>query len=308
MPEKPTTIGHEAVGKVVKYGKDVTGYSEGDEITFSCAHRACWKCAACSSHFIFCTAGTMKLQGYGADGFMQEYCVVDAVTAAKLPAGMDAAQAAPISCAGITAYNAMRKTNLENGQWVAVIGCGGLGQMGRSCSQQLVDSPLIRLSTGIRYAKAMGFKVIAIDVSDESLAPAKEAGVEHAFNSRSGPDFENKIHGITGGGVQAVVVFTAAKGGYDLAPKLLMFGGRLVFAGLPAEPVTLDAMDVALEKYIVVGASNNGTAASMRECLDFSFAHGIQSPTRFFKVEEFPEAVELMKNGKLGGVRPVIKW
>jgi alcohol dehydrogenase, propanol-preferring len=71
------------------------------------------------------------MQGWALDGFMQEYCIVDHKTAFVLPDDLDAKKAAPLTCAGITAFNAVRRPGLKEGQWLGVVGCGGLGQLGR---------------------------------------------------------------------------------------------------------------------------------------------------------------------------------
>lgn len=105
------------------------------------------------------------MQGFGRDGFFQEYVVVDARNVMKLPAGLDVAEAAPLFCAGVTSYHGVEDCGLQPGQWIAVIGCGGLGHL------------------GVQYAKAMGLKVIGIDIIDGQLEEAKNQGADHVFNS-----------------------------------------------------------------------------------------------------------------------------
>jgi D-arabinose 1-dehydrogenase-like Zn-dependent alcohol dehydrogenase len=130
IPTKIVTIGHEAVGEIVSFGSQVTGFEKGDLIGFINAYHACWKCPGCAVHYLFCEAGTMQMQGYSLNGFLQEYCTIDYTTATILPTGMDASKAAPLCCAGITAYHAVQNARLERNRWLAVVGCGGLGQMG----------------------------------------------------------------------------------------------------------------------------------------------------------------------------------
>jgi len=129
-PSKPVTVGHEACGEIVDLGPAVTGFSKGDKVGFVNAYHACWECAGCARHYGQCESGDFVMQGWGMDGFMQEYCIVDYRAATVLPDALDASKAAPLFCAGITAYNAVRTPGLKEGQWLAVIGCGGLGQMG----------------------------------------------------------------------------------------------------------------------------------------------------------------------------------
>lgn len=130
VPSNIVTIGHEAVGRVIDFGNKVTGFAKGDEIGFLNAHRACWKCPSCAIHYLWCESGNMQMKGYSLDGFLQEYSVVDYRAATRLPKGMDASKAAPLCCAGITAYHGVQEAKLQPGQWLVIIGCGGLGQMG----------------------------------------------------------------------------------------------------------------------------------------------------------------------------------
>lgn len=154
----------------------------------------------------------------------------------------------------------------------------------------------------------MDYNVIAIDIDDTVLAKAKEAGVEHIINSRKEHDLPNKIREITGKGADAVVVFTAVKAGYDLAPKTLRVGGRLIVVGCPPTDISLSALDISLGKYTIHGASNHATPAMLRECAEFTYQHGIESPSQFFKIDDIGEMIEIMQSGKMGGQRLVVKF
>ncbi|KAK5099098.1 hypothetical protein LTR70_001248 [Exophiala xenobiotica] len=289
-PSKPVTVGHEACGEIVDLGPAVTGFSKGDKVGFVNAYHACWECAGCARHYGQCESGDFVMQGWGMDGFMQEYCIVDYRAATVLPDALDASKAAPLFCAGITAYNAVRTPGLKEGQWLAVIGCGGLGQM------------------AVRYAKASGLKVVAVDIDDETLAKAKQAGVEHTFNSRSDPNFIEELRKVTSGGADAVAVFTAVKAGYDVAPKTLKLGGKLVCVGCPPNEISVNALHIALGMYSVLGASNHAKPAGLRECADFTVQHGIECPIQFFGIDQIGEMIDLMQSGKMGGTRLVVRF
>ena len=133
------------------------------------------------------------MQGFSVDGYFQEYVVVDARTAMVLPKELDPKTAAPLFCAGVTAFHGIQDCELEPGQWVGVIGCGGLGHL------------------GVQYAKAMGLKVIGLDISDIQLETATASGADYVFNSLTDKDYVKKILELTGGGVHAAVNFTASK-------------------------------------------------------------------------------------------------
>jgi len=150
--------------------------------------------------------------------------------------------------------------------------------------------------------------VIAVDIDDQTLANAKQAGVEHVFNSTSNPNFIEEIQKVTSGGADAVAVFTAVKAGYDIAPKTLKLGGKLVCVGCPPNSISLNALDIALGRYTVVGASNHATPTQLRECADFTVRHGIECPMQFFKIDQIEEMIRLMQSGKMGGTRLVVQF
>ncbi|KAK4975541.1 hypothetical protein LTR28_009475 [Elasticomyces elasticus] len=114
---------HEATGQLVA----VKGFKKGDYVGFINAYHACFKCRGCANHYIYCTSGSIVMQGFSCNGYFQQYCAIDAGTAVVLPPSMDAMVSSPIFCAGITAYHAVLKAGLREGETLAVIGCGGLG-------------------------------------------------------------------------------------------------------------------------------------------------------------------------------------
>ena len=134
LSTSPITIGHEAVGEIVELGVLVKhlGFSVGDKIGFLNGLRACQNCAGCAQFYGFCQDERFRMQGFATDGFMAEYVIVDPKVAFVMPTDIDVVRMAPLCCAGITAYNSMTKAQLQPGQWVAIVGCGGLGQLGMS--------------------------------------------------------------------------------------------------------------------------------------------------------------------------------
>ena len=162
-------------------------------------------------------------------------------------------------------------------------------------------------STAVRYAKALNLRVIAIDIDDNILSNAKAAGVQHIFNSKTTPDLVDQIRRLTSGGVDAAAVFTAVKAGYDLAPKTIKTGGKLVVVGCPAE-ISFNAVEVALGRYQILGANNHATMDELRQCADFTLKHGIESPSQAFKIDQVEEMVALMEAGNLGGKRLIVVY
>jgi propanol-preferring alcohol dehydrogenase len=131
------TIGHEGSGTVVSACTTATptaaaaAFKEGDKVGFLCAVDCCFECYQCKNvHNSWCVTGKMKMQGFTVDGYFQEYVVVDARAAMVLPEGLEVERAAPLFCAGVTAFHGVQDCGLETGKWMAVVGCGGLGHLG----------------------------------------------------------------------------------------------------------------------------------------------------------------------------------
>ena len=131
LGKNPVTIGHEATGYVVETGSGVSGFKEGDKVGFICVVDSCFECEPCKKvHNLWCVTGKQKIQGFSCDGYFQEYVCVDARNTMVLPEELDVTSAAPLFCAGVTAFHGVEDCGLKPGQWMAVIGCGGLGHMG----------------------------------------------------------------------------------------------------------------------------------------------------------------------------------
>ncbi|KNG50610.1 checkpoint protein kinase [Stemphylium lycopersici] len=286
LGKNPVTIGHEGTGRVAATGSGevAKNFKQGDPVGFICAVDCCFECYACKNvHNAWCSTGQTKIQGFSADGYFAEYAVVDAREAIILPENLDPKKSAPLFCAGVTAYHGIADCELPAGSWVAVIGCGGLGHM------------------GIQYSKAMGHKVIAIDITDAAMDEAKNCGADYTFNSMTEKDYKKKIVELTGGGVLAAVNFTASKKSYDDCPAIVKPGqGMIMVVGIPQQPLEFNGLDIALGRYRVKGASN-GTCYNMREAIEFSAKHKIMPHMTAFPLEEVPKMVELMTSHKAQG-------
>ena len=227
------------------------------------------------------------MQGFGPDGYFQEYAMVKYRNAVHIPDGMDLTTSAPLFCAGTTAYNAATDTLTELGKeptkedvWVGVIGCGGLGNL------------------AIQYLKAYGCKVIGVDMSDVALDGARVAGADHVFNPKADKDYYKKIRRqITTKGVHAAINFTDVVPAYNDAPKIIRYNGVLMAVGLPAKPVPINMLDISMHRLRLRG-SNNGRPDQLQRCVDFSHRHGIQPVMEQYKLEQFHEILAIMKSGK----------
>ncbi|KAH6663990.1 hypothetical protein F5X68DRAFT_144269 [Plectosphaerella plurivora] len=282
-PTDAITIGHENTGTIVAMGKNVTGFNIGDRVGCLGCSSACYNCEGCQVHNLFCEAGTQRLHGFQTAGHFAQFSTTDYRNAMILPDGMDMVKAAPLFCAGVTAYHCVKGCELTEGQWIAIIGCGGLGHL------------------AVQYAKAMKLKVIAIDISDAQLEDARSLGADAAFNSNDDPDYEVKIKKITNGGCHAAAVFSASNIAYINAPKTLRINGLLMVAGIPKGDLSISALDILLGKYRIAGRSS-GIPQNMPEAIQFSHDHGVSSHVSVFNdINDINKMISVMEAGQTAG-------
>ncbi|OAG10696.1 GroES-like protein [Paraphaeosphaeria sporulosa] len=288
MPhEKPITIGHEGAGYIeeIHSTAENKGFKVGDGIGFTYIVNYCDDCEGCAVHNNHCLTKKSRVHGFDEPGLFAEYAAVDATSCIILPQELSPETSSPIFCGGITAFHCVDSCELKPGQWLAIIGCGGLGQL------------------AVQYAKAMGFKVIGIDINDDILSTAKSQGADAVFNSRSNPNFFEEAKAVMNRGpnkgADAVAVFSAATAAYKSAPPLVKLGGIIMVVGLPAAGVTFDALDIARGTYRVKGDST-GVPKRMKKAIDFTAKHRIKPEIEIHKsLDAVNEMVERMKKGEL---------
>ncbi|ORY15276.1 alcohol dehydrogenase [Clohesyomyces aquaticus] len=288
MPhEKPVTIGHEGAGYIQKIdaAAEGKGFRVGDAIGFTYIVDFCNECEGCAVHSNHCLVKKSRVQGFDEPGLLAEYATVDAHSCILLPEQLPAETASPMFCAGITAFHCVDSCELKLGQWLIIIGCGGLGQL--AC----------------QYAKAMGFKVIGIDINDDILDTVKSQGADAVFNSRTNKNYVEEAKAVMdrgpNKGADAVAVFSAADAAYRSAPPLVKLGGIIMVVGLPATGVTFDALDIARGTYRVKGDST-GIPSRMKKAIDFTAKHNIRPEVEIYKsLDAVNEMVERMKKGEI---------
>ncbi|KAH8585504.1 hypothetical protein B0O99DRAFT_748985 [Bisporella sp. PMI_857] len=188
-----------------------------------------------------------------------------------------------LGCSYACSYHAVDQCDLEKGQWVAVVGCGGLGHL------------------GIQYAKSMGFNVVAVDISDAQLENAKFLGADMTCNSLTEKDYVDQVKNQTKGGCHAAIVFSAALIAYHNAPKLLRVNGLMMIVGIPPQSISISALDILLGRYRIKGASS-GTPRTMKTPIQFSHENNIKPHiTTFNNLDDIHEVIRLMSEGKTAG-------
>jgi propanol-preferring alcohol dehydrogenase len=279
-PKLPLIPGHEGVGPVAAVGPGVTDIKEGDLVGVPWLWSACGSCE-------FCRTGweTLCLQqkngGYGVDGGYAEYVLAAAPYVGKLPAGTDLVAMAPILCAGVTTYKGLKMTEAIPGEWVVISGIGGLGHI------------------AVQYAKAMGFKVGAVDVADEKLALAKAMGADFGVNAAT-EDPVARVVKETEGGAHGVLVTAVSRGAFSQALNMARRGGTVSLNGLPPGDFPTPIFDVIL-KGITIRGSIVGTRQDLAECIAFAAEGKVKARITTAPLEDINKIFARMKEGKIDG-------
>lgn len=193
-PKLPLVGGHEGAGIVVARGELVKDIPIGSKVGIKWLNGSCESCEFClSGRETLC--GSAQLSGFTVDGTFQQYALGKASHVARLPDDVKLDQVAPLLCAGLTVYKALKEANLKAGNIVALPGAGGgLG------------------SLAIQYARAMGYRVLAIDTGEEKAKLCESFGVEWFLDfNNSGDDMVATIKKLTDGGPHGVIVTAAAE-------------------------------------------------------------------------------------------------
>lgn len=278
-PSPPFVPGHEGVGHVERLGAGVTTRAVGDRVAIAWLAYACGQCRHCINGWeTLCE--NQRNAGYSVDGTMAEYTVVPAAFATPVPAGISSIDAAPLTCAGVTTYKAIKVARVAAAETVAVFGVGGLGHL------------------AVQYARLAGGFVVGVDVVDHKLEMATDLGADHVVNART----EDPVAFIQSmGGADVAVALAASASSFDQAFRSLRRGGRLVCVGLPADgaSMTLPIFDVVLNGKTVIGS-----IVGTRNDLADVFALHAAGRTRVMTVEHKLEEVNTSIADVLAGTIP----
>ena len=249
-PALPFVPGHEGVGIVAAIGAGVTGLAEGDRVAVPWLGWACGACEWCASGWeTLCPH--QRNTGYSVDGGFAEYVVAEASFVGRVPDGIDPFDAAPLTCAGVTTYKAVKVSGARSSDLVAVFGIGGLGHL------------------TMQYAQIAGGTVVAVDIVDNKLELAKRLGATYTVNGVN----EDPVEVIQGlGGADAAIVLAATPTAVEQAFRSLRRHGRLVLVGLPADnEVRLPIFETVLQGITVTG-SIVGTRVDLAETFELHAA------------------------------------
>src|ERR671911_555653 len=278
-PKPPFIPGHEGVGTVVAAGAGVTAVREGDRVGVPWLHTACGHCRHClASWETLCDA--QQNTGYSVNGGFAEYVLADPNYVGHLPDGLDWDTAAPILCAGVTVYKGLKETDTKPGDTVVISGIGGLGHV------------------AVQYAKAMGLKVIAVDIAEEKLALAREMGADAAVNALA-TDPVAEVKALCGG-AEGVLVTAVSRKAFGQALGMLGKRGTMALVGLPPGAFELDIFDTVLARKTIRG-SIVGTRMDLAECLQFAGDGKVQVHYSVEPLEDINDIFNRMRQNTIAG-------
>jgi D-arabinose 1-dehydrogenase-like Zn-dependent alcohol dehydrogenase len=271
----PRVPGHEIAGRIDKIGADVTSWKTGQRVGVGWHGGHCFQCDPCRrGDFINCKFE--KITAIHFDGGYAEYVIVPAEAVAAMPDDLPADEAAPLLCAGITVYNAMRNSGAHAGDLVAIQGIGGLGHL------------------GIQYARQMGFRTVAIGRGGDKQALARKLGAHDYIDTSAGSPAEalQKLGG-------AHVILATAPDSKSMSALVDGLGpnGTLMVIGASMEPLTITPLQLISGSKLIRGWAS-GTARDSQDTLEFSTLSGVRPMIERYPLQKVAEAYDQMISGR----------
>jgi alcohol dehydrogenase, propanol-preferring len=277
-PTPPFVPGHEGVGIVESLGDGVVHRAVGERVAIPWLGHACGRCDHCIAGWeTLCEE--QQNTGYSVDGGFAEYAVADADYVVPVPEGVDPLDAAPLTCAGVTTYKAVKVARIRPAERVAVFGIGGLGHL------------------ALQYARLVGGTVIAVDIDNEKLRLATELGADHVVNAQE-TDPVAAIEAL--GGADVAIVLAVFPAVFEQAFASLRRGGRLVCVGLPPEtegPMSLPIFPTVLKGISVIG-SIVGTRQDLAEVFELHARGRTRVAAETRKLDEVNDAIDDVLTGR----------
>ncbi|WP_191499282.1 alcohol dehydrogenase catalytic domain-containing protein [Mycobacterium simulans] len=271
----PLTLGHEIAGTVAELGEWVDDFVVGDRVAVGWFGGNCNHCDCCRKG-IFIHCSNMKVPSWQYPGGYAEAVTVPANALARIPAELSDTEAAPMGCAGVTTYNALRHTKALPGDRVAVLGVGGLGHL------------------GVQFAAAMGFETIAIARGAAKAEDARKLGAHHYIDSTSG-DVADALRALGG----AAVVLATAGNAAAMADTIggLLPQGELVAIGVTADPLPISPVQLINPGLSVVGHPS-GTAKDIEDTMHFAVVSGVRAWIEKLPLSQAADGYAAMEQGR----------
>ncbi len=271
----PRVPGHEIAGVIERTGAGVEGWSVGQRVGVGWHGGHCGHCERCR-HGDFVLCQNAQVPGISYDGGYAQYMVAPQEALARMPDDLADVDAAPLLCAGITTFNALRHSGARAGDVAAILGIGGLGHL------------------GVQFARKMGFVTVAIARGQDKAPLAKQLGAHHYIDS-SAQNVGESLQALGG----ARVILATVTNGEAMSAALAGLGvdGKLIMVGVAQEPVEVPVMQFIMGRQSVQGWPS-GTAADSQETLAFSAISDVRPMIEEYPLERAAEAYDRMMSGK----------
>ncbi len=270
----PRVPGHEVAGLVDELGADVTGWNKGQRVGVGWHGGHDGTCRSCRRGD-FRNCENVKIAGISYDGGYQQYMVAPVEALTSIPDGLTDVEAAPLLCAGITTYNALRHSGAVPGDLVAVLGVGGLGHL------------------GIQFANKFGYKVAAVGRGSENAALARKLGA-HAYIDSKATNAAEALQKL--GGAQVILATAPSSKSMSELIDGLAPNGKLMVVGADAEPIQVTPTQLIIGTRTMEGWVS-GTPADAEDTLHFAELSGVRAMIETYPLEKAAEAYARMLSG-----------
>lgn len=271
----PLTPGHEIAGTISEVGAGVDQFAVGDRVAVGWFGGNCNRCIPCRKG-IFIHCENLKVPSWQYPGGYAESVTVPANALARIPSELSFAEAAPMGCAGVTTYNALRRTKAVAGDRVAVLGVGGLGHL------------------GVQFSRAMGFETVAINRGTDKAHDARQLGAHHYIDSSKG-DVAEALRAL--GGVAVVLATAGNSAAMAATVGGLLPRGELVAIGVTPEPLPVSPLQLINPGLSITGHPS-GTARDVEETMHFAVLSGVRAWVEERPLAEAADAYAAMEQGR----------
>ena len=273
--------GHEGVGKVISLGPLVPSSFLNTRVGVKWLYSSCLSCEVCAVNYIHCP--NQSNSGRNVPGTFQQYVVAPAKFVTQIPDELESSKAAPLLCAGLTVFGAIKKAGLKPGEWMVIMGAGGgLGHL------------------GVQIARKMALRVIAVGSGEKKRTLCTKLGAELFLDYRV-DDVERVVKDLTNGyGAHAVICATGNDAAYAQALQLVRIMGTVVCVGLSQSTLTVSPLQVAIRGLKIVG-STVGTEEDMDELLRMAVAGDVVPEVEVFELERLHDVVQRIADGTIVG-------
>ena len=272
----PRSPGHEIMGVIDAVGEGTEPWKAGDRVGIGWHGGHCGRCESCRrGDFVTCVR--LQIPGISYDGGYSEFVFAPFESLARVPSELAPEEAAPLMCAGVTTFNALRHSSAQPGDLVAIQGIGGLGHL------------------GVQFANKFGFETVAIGRGEDKKSLALKLGARTYIDSKS-QDVARELLGLGG----ARVILATASDGKSMGGLIdgLKIGGTLVIVGASPDPFPVSTPQLILVRKSIVGWPS-GTSIDSEDALKFAAANGVRPMIEVFPLERAADAYDRMISGKV---------